>query len=373
MTNGKPLPEHERVAALRIIRTEGIGPATWRALITRFGLPSRAVDEIPALARRGGRAKPQTVPPAAQIEDEIARAADLGVRYIVLGEPDYPHALAAVDPAPPVISARGNLHLLARDGVAVVGARNASAGGQRLARDLAAGIAAQGLNVVSGMARGIDGAAHQGSLGGGTIAVLAGGVDVVYPPEHQKLYGDIVAQGVIVSEMPLGQMPVAASFPRRNRIISGLSRGVVVVEAAVNSGSLITARQALEQSREVLAVPGSPLDPRSRGPNELIRQGATLVESIDDIMAVIRPIIGKALGEPSGMDPMATPAPSPSESELDRWRTVIRELLSPVGNEIDEIIRLSGAPPGVVQTVLLELELAGQIERQPGQRVALIN
>lgn len=370
--NAPSLSQAERVAALRLIRTEGIGPATYRALLARFGTHARAISEVPALARRGGRAKPHVIPPESQIEDEIARADALGIRFIVLGEADYPRVLAAIDPPPPVISVRGNVHLLAREGVAIVGARNASAGGQRLARDLATGIAAHELNVVSGMARGVDGAAHQGGLAGGTIAVLAGGADIVYPPEHQTLYDAIIAQGLIVSEMGLGQVPMAASFPRRNRIISGLSRGVVVVEAAVNSGSLITARHALEQGREVLAVPGSPLDPRSRGPNELIRQGATLVETIDDIMGVIRPIIGRQLKEPSTSGPTPLPGTSPAEDEVDRWRAVIRELLSPVGQEIDELIRLSGAPPGVVQTVLLELELAGSIERQPGQRVALL-
>lgn len=371
MTHAQPLSAAERVSALRLIRTDGIGPATYRALMARFGSHARAISEVPALARRGGRARPHAIPSAAQIEDEMARADTIGIRFIVLGEPDYPRVLATLDPPPPVVSVRGNVHLLARDGVAVVGARNASAGGQRMARDLATGIAAQGLNVVSGMARGVDGAAHLGALAGGTIAVLAGGADVVYPPEHQSLYEAIVAQGLIVSEMALGQVPVAASFPRRNRIISGLSRGVVVVEAAVNSGSLITARHALEQGREVLAVPGSPLDPRSRGPNELIRQGATLVETIDDIMGVIRPIIGKRLEEPEATAPISAPGAAPAEDEVERWRASIRELLSPVGQEIDELIRLSGAPPGVVQTVLLELELAGLIERQPGQRVAL--
>ncbi len=254
--------------------------------------------------------------------------------------------------------------------IAIVGARNASALGRKLAHRLAAELGAAGLVVVSGMARGIDTAAHEGALKTGTCAVVAGGIDIVYPPENLPLYERIKAEGVIVSEMPVGQPPQARHFPRRNRIISALARGVIVVEAAEGSGSLITANFTLEQNREVFAVPGSPLDPRAKGANRLLRQGAVLTETADDVLGVLKPILGGVFQEPSYRLGDAPPEGEPSEEETDRVRSVVEEALGPAPVAVDELIRLCGAPAAAVLTVLLELELAGRLARHPGNRVS---
>jgi DNA processing protein len=255
--------------------------------------------------------------------------------------------------------------------VAMVGARNASALGIKFANRMATDLGVAGLAVVSGLARGIDHAAHKGAMQTGTLAVLAGGVDIVYPPEHQQLYEEMTSRGALVSEMPLGMAPLSRHFPRRNRLISGMARGVVVIEAAERSGSLITANYALEQGREVFAVPGSPLDPRARGANRLIRDGAILTESADDVLAVLRPILGQAFAEPHGHQ--TTPPPvndTAMEHEADRVRQQVEEKLGPAPVDVDELIRQCGAPPAAVLTVLLELELAGRVHRQPGNRVS---
>jgi DNA processing protein len=260
--------------------------------------------------------------------------------------------------------------VLKRDMVAVVGARNASALGIKFAARLAADLGNAGLVVVSGLARGIDHAAHTGSLDTGTVAVIAGGVDVVYPPEHQALYNDIKARGALVSEMPLGMAPLSRHFPRRNRLISGMARGVVVIEAAERSGSLITANYALEQGREVFAVPGSPLDPRAKGANRLIREGAALTEGADDVLAALRPMLGGSFQDPGEAEPPLSPDPLALEHEADHIRQSVEEKLGPSPVEIDELIRQCAAPPAAVLTVILELELAGRVQRQPGNRVS---
>jgi DNA processing protein len=294
----------------------------------------------------------------------------LGGRLVTNCEEDFPQGLAALDPPPPVITVLGHMPLLKRDMVGIVGARNASALARKFAFQLAQDLSAAGLAVASGMARGIDSAAHEGALAGGTVAVVAGGVDVVYPPENQKLYESIRAQGAIISEMRLGEAPQARHFPRRNRLISGLSRGLVVVEAAERSGSLITANYALEQGREIFAVPGSPLDPRARGTNRLIREGATLTENAEDILSVLRPIMGHFFREPGGETAPAPPAPADLEAEADRVRQKIEEALGPAPVAVDELIRQTGASASAVLTVLLELELAGRCRRQPGNFVS---
>jgi DNA processing protein len=268
-----------------------------------------------------------------------------------------------------LISVFGQIPLLQRNTVAVVGARNASALARKFAWGLSRSLSDAGLVVASGLARGIDSAAHEAALDGGTVAVLAGGVDIVYPPENETLYRAIAERGVVLSEMRLGEAPQARHFPRRNRLISGLSRGVVVVEAAEQSGSLITARYALDQNREVFAVPGSPLDPRSKGANRLIREGATLTESADDVLAVLRPIMGHSFQEPDQQAPTPPIAASNPDAEADRIRAQIEEMLGVAPVEIDELIRQSGASAGAVLTVVLELELAGRCRRYPGNRV----
>jgi DNA processing protein len=333
----------------------------------RFGTASAALEELPRLAARGG-GKNFVLADEAETAREIEALARLGGRLIASCEPDYPAGLKALEAPPPVISLLGQPHLLKKEMIAIVGARNASALARKFADSLSRELGFAGLVVVSGLARGIDTAAHEAALAVGTVAVVAGGVDIVYPPENEKLYAAIKNQGVILSEMRLGESPQARHFPRRNRIISGLSRGVVVVEAAEKSGSLITAECALDQGRGIFAVPGSPLDPRARGANGLIQKGATLVQSVDDILEVLRPILASGFREP---EPERRDMPAAAlEAEADRIRAAVEEALGPAPVEIDELIRQLRAPAAAVVTVILELELAGRCRRHPGNRVS---
>jgi len=358
--------DEARLAWLRLARSDGIGPVTFARLIEAYGTPQRALSAIPELARKGGRRTPLRLPPAGDATRELDAATKLGARLLIWDDQDFPPLLRAVDPAPPLIYALGNVEMLSRRAVAIVGARNASAGGRKLAEDIAAGLGTAGVFIVSGLARGIDTAAHIGAAATGTAAVLAGGVDNVYPPENAKLHARIAAEGVIVSEMPPGTTPQAQHFPRRNRIISGLALGTVVVEAAIGSGSLITARYAVEQNREVFAVPGSPIDPRSRGCNDLIRQGAMLTESADDVLNTLA-AMPHTFREPER--PAFVP---PREDTIDAARPIVLELLGPTPVAIDELIRRSALPAAAVMSILLELELAGRLHRSAGQLVALL-
>ena len=362
------LSAEQRRDWLRLSRTEHVGPVTFHSLIARFGSASAALDAVPGLARRGG-GKNFVLPDAGEIDREIAQLEKLGGRIIAACEPDYPPGLAALESAPPLISILGHPHLLQKEMIAIVGARNASALARKFTDTLARDLGFAGLVVTSGLARGIDTSAHEAALAVGTVAVVAGGVDIIYPPENEKLYAAIKNQGVIVSEMRLGEAPQARHFPRRNRIISGLSRGTVVVEAAEKSGSLITAQYALDQGREVFAVPGSPLDPRARGANRLIRDGATLTENAEDILAVLRPMLGGGFGEEEGVGP-APPSPDDLDREADRIRAQVEAALGPAPVDVDELIRQLGVSPAAILTVLLELELAGRCTRHPGNRVS---
>ncbi|MGH7092903.1 MAG: DNA-processing protein DprA, partial [Stellaceae bacterium] len=276
---------------MRLVRTETVGPVTFYALLRRFGSAGEALAQLPHLPRGGNGGRPVSALPRAEAERELAALDRLGARLVCWGEPDYPALLAEIDDAPPVLSVLGDPELLRRPMVAIVGARNASANGRRIAHDLAAGLGTAGIVVISGMARGIDAAGHAGALDTGSVAVVAGGVDVVYPEENRGLYRALAERGAIVAELPPGTEPQARHFPRRNRIISGMALGIAVVEAAARSGSLITARFALEQGREVFAVPGSPLDPRCRGTNDLLRSGATLTENAGDIVTQLGPLL----------------------------------------------------------------------------------
>ena len=352
-------------ARLRLLRTPGVGPVTWRQLVARFGDAAAAIEGLPQLARRGGGAPPR-VPDAAAGERELAAIARAGARLLFLDDPDYPPLLAELDNAPPALIVRGDVALWRRPTVAVVGARNASAAACRFARQLAHDLADAGAVVVSGLARGIDTAAHVGSLPA-TIAVIAGGIDVAYPPENAALQERVATEGLLVAEMPPGTEPRARHFPYRNRIIAGCAQGTVVVEAAPKSGSLITARLAAEAGREVMAVPGSPLDPRAQGCNLLIREGATLVQTAADVLEQIRPIDPRAVRAP-----VAPFDPAPPEDASDADRRAVAALLGPVPVAVDELIRQSGRAPAVVQTVLLELELAGRVERHAGGRVSAV-
>jgi len=359
----RDLTDAQRRDWLRLARTENVGAVTFDQLIDRFGDAGDALAALPDLARRGGRAAGVRIPSIAEADREIEAGVRLGARLICSCEPDFPQALAALDPPPPLIWARGDAAILDRQTVAIVGARVASAAGQRFARGLAADLGQSGHVIVSGLARGIDAAAHEGSLPTGTVAVLGGGIDDIYPPEHRDLYARIVEQGCVVSENEPGRTAVARDFPRRNRIIAGLSRAVVVVEAEFRSGSLITARLANEQGREVLAVPGSPLDPRAKGANDLIRQGAAICEGAEDVLRALEGLRG--LREP---DAPAWRAASVQPDDALRER--LADLLSPTPVSRDELVRAAQAPAPAVFAALMELALAGRAELQPGGMVA---
>jgi DNA processing protein len=362
------LTDEQRLDWLRLIRSDHVGPRTFRTLVNHCGGARAALAALPDLARRGGAIRPARVHSRQDAERELAAATAFGVRLVALGEPAYPRRLQMIDDAPPLLAVRGGLAVFDLPMVAIVGARNASATGMRFAERLARDLGDAGFAVASGLARGIDAAAHRGSLATGTIAVLAGGHDRVYPPEHHELADAILADGALISEMPLGWEPRARDFPRRNRLISGLAAGIVVVEAAKRSGSLITARFALEQGREVFAAPGSPLDPRAEGSNDLVKQGATLVTDAADVIAVLRPIFGEPLAL-AATEPDPSPPPGAEPDSDERARIVA--LLGPTPVPIDDLVRWSGSSPTSVRVVLLELELAGRLERH-GALVSLL-
>ncbi|MBI1239276.1 MAG: DNA-protecting protein DprA [Alphaproteobacteria bacterium] len=361
------MSEEDRRAWLRLLRSENVGPRTFFALLQRFGTAKSALSALPDLARRAGRARALGIASERAIDKECADGAAMGATLLAMGDPHFPEPLAALDPPPPLLWVLGDPALLTRDTVAIVGARNASTNGRNLARALARELGEAGWLIASGLARGIDTAAHEGSLQTGTAAVLAGGIDNIYPPDNAALYGKIRGSGAILSEMPIGFAPVAQHFPRRNRIISGLARGVIVVEAAMNSGSLITARLAGEQGREVFAVPGSPLDARAKGCNQLLRNGAVLTETAADVLNVLtapyarRPAPG-ALSEPA-LEEL-------DEARADDLRAQLLARLAPAPTGIDALARDLGAPAGEIATLLLELEIAGLARRHPGGTVS---
>jgi DNA processing protein len=365
----RALSDEQRLDWLQLARSENVGPRTFLNLLGHFGSAGAALDALPGLAQRGGAGRAIKIysRDAAQREFEAARR--MGVTLVALDEPDYPHRLQAIDDPPPVIALRGKQSVLAMPMVAIVGARNASAAGARFAERIALDIGQSGFAIVSGLARGIDAAAHRASLTTGTIAVLAGGHDRIYPPEHEDLLNSVLEHGAAISEMPLGWEPRAHDFPRRNRLISGLSLGVVIVEAAKRSGSLITARFALEQGREVFVVPGSPLDPRAEGSNGLLKQGAVVTTEAADVISVLQPMIQKSVTR--AFEEPERSAPPPPANDDARARIV--SLLGPTPVSIDDLIRLSGQPASVVRITLLELEIAGRLTWQPGGLVALLD
>jgi DNA processing protein len=335
--------------------------------VNHYGGAAAALRALPDLARRGGAARATKIFSREEAERELLDARALGVEFVALGEPDYPPRLKAIDDAPPLIAVRGKSDVLRQPMIAMVGSRNASAAGAKFAERLAHDLGAARFVIVSGLARGIDAAAHRASLTSGTIAVLAGGHERIYPPEHADLLQAILAAGAVLTEMPLAWEPRARDFPRRNRLISGLSVGVVIIEAARRSGSLITARMAAEQGREVFAVPGSPLDPRAEGTNGLLKQGATLVTEAADVLAVIEPILGRPTEQPMEEPDFAQPAEEPQNDERAR----IIGLLGPSPVTLDDLIRLSGSSAAIVRVVLLELEIAGRLERHGAGLVSL--
>ena len=354
----------------RLARTPGVGGKTFRGLLQRFGAAGEAIAHQ---AEWGGRQKGAEVQKPAAAEQEFAAAQKAGLHYLRLNDPCYPAPLAALDDARPLLLIKGNPEALKTPLIAIVGARNATITGRKFAKVLAADLAKAGSGVISGMARGIDGAAHEGALTAGvTVAVLAGGTDVIYPPEHRDLHQRIAETGAVISEMPPGTEPQAAFFPRRNRLISGASQGVVVVEATPRSGSLITARFAAEQGRDVFAVPGSPLDPRAHGPNGLIRDGAVLIQSADDIIQELQSLRAISTNISSASPGRDQVPDIKEEIEVGDIRRRIEAALGATPAAVDELVRQCQVSPAVLATILLELELAGRLERLPGNRVALI-
>lgn len=377
-----PLPiaelgHSERVACLRLIRTDNVGPVTFRELVNHCGGAERALAALPDLARRGGRRSAVKVYPRDKAEAELEAARKIGARPLFTIEPGYPTILVHAGVPPPLLYVKGRTELFGLPAVGIVGARNASAAGRAMARQLALGLGAAGMVIVSGLARGIDGAAHEASLATGTIAVLAGGIDHIYPPEHEDLHARIADDGCLVSELPPGFKARGNDFPRRNRIISGLAMGTVIVEAALRSGSLITARRAADQGREVFAVPGHPLDPRAEGTNMLLKQGATLVTSAEDVLESLRPQMGSAA--PRGMAAASASlefdadeeAHAPSSLPPDAAQLLTLQALGPAPVSIDELARATGLAIRELRGVLIELALAGRIEHQGAQLVSL--
>jgi len=367
------LTEEERLDWLQLIRSDNVGPTTFRALLARMGSAREALDALPSLANRGGADRRIHIASRDEAEAELKAADRLGIGLIGVNEPNYPPWLRQSDSAPPLLGVLGSSECLAGPIIAIVGSRNASAAGRKMAAQLSRDLGEAGFVIASGLARGIDTSAHQAALEAGTIAVFAGGLDSVYPPENRELASEIIEhRGAAVSEMPVGWEPRARDFPRRNRIIAGLALATVVVEAAERSGSLITARMALEQNREVMAVPGSPLDPRAAGANRLLKQGAAIVTEADDVIRILRPIMGEVPAAPQTAPVEVREPVSLSDEPLDRERQQIVEALGPSPMEVDEIVRLTGLPVQTVSISLLEMELAGRLERHPGQRVSLL-
>lgn len=359
------LSQEEAFARIRLLRSPNVGPVSYRQLLARFGSAGEALAALPDLAGRGGAA--YRIAGEGRVTDEIAAVRRAGARYLFHDSPEYPALLAESAGAPPILTLRGDLALAARPAVAIVGARNASAAAIKLARQFSGDLAEAGFVVVSGLARGIDGAAHQAALALGTIGVIASGIDIAYPPEHADLQEAVASDGLLLAEQPPGTEPLARNFPSRNRIIAGLCAGTLVVEAAPRSGSLITARLAGEIGREVMAVPGSPLEPRAQGCNQLIREGAVLVQCAADVAE----LVSSFAGVPRSSFRETAEAYEPALEPLGDDPADVTGLLTMAPVAVDELIRQSGESPAAVQLALLELELAGRLTRHAGGRVSL--
>jgi DNA processing protein len=360
------------IDALRLIRSEQVGPMTFFRLVKFCGSVEKALEMAPSISKRGGRAKPIKIASKADAESEHEALTKFGAEILMYGEERYPRLLQQITDAPPILTVRGHTHLCTNTNmVGMVGARNASANGCIFAKKLAGDLGAAHHIVVSGLARGIDAAAHRGALGTGTIAVIGGGINNVYPPENAILFEEIATTGLIISELPFGAEPHARSFPGRNRIIAGMSRGVVVVEASLKSGSLITADYANDYGRDVFAIPGSPMDPRCHGTNKLLKEGATMVETVRDILGNLAPLGELPLAEQQSLNFHEAPAASLDEQTLERARAAIIESLGASPTMTDDILAMTGVTPHLLMAVLLELELAGRLERHAGSKVAL--
>jgi DNA processing protein len=377
-TSGIRLSDRQRLNWLRLIRTENIGPVAFRDLIMFCGSAASAIERLPDLNIRGGGAKPVRVTPLEDAERELEAIERMGARLVGMGEPDYPQQLKNCEAPPPLVIIKGNPNVFRKPPVAIVGSRNASVVGARFTERLARDLGDAGFAIISGLARGIDAAAHKASIESGTVAVLAGGLDKPYPPENLPIYRAIPENGsALITEMPMGAEPRARDFPRRNRIIAGLSLGLIVVEAAERSGSLISARMAGEMGRTVFAVPGSPLDPRARGTNALLKQGATLVTCADDVIDSLSPLIGRDTFKAEAAQPdlltQIDEAPEPLQAiTTDEQRDILVDALGPVPIDVDTLVRHTGLDASNAQLILLELDLAGRLLRYPGNQVALV-
>jgi DNA processing protein len=374
MSHYRSIADDNLINVLRLIRTLNVGPITFFQLIERFGTAGSALEKIPEMAARGGRKMPLLTYDKSRAMREIEQTEKFGARMILYGAPDYPKLLMECADAPPILVVAGHAHLWEKDCVAMVGARNASAAGCQLAQKLARELAEAGLCVVSGLARGIDSFVHKGALTAGTVGVIAGGIDTMYPPENQMLYAQMKEMGAIITEQPFAQAPFSTAFPARNRIIAGMSLATIVVEASPKSGSLITARLAAEYGREVMAVPGSPLDPRSKGGNQLIKQGASMIESAEDVLAVMRGLKNRGLEEhiPRRYSGAAEEKAAPDEAGISEAREMLLAKLSLMPVAIDELIEQTGISAALLLAALLELELAGCARRSAGGKVALV-
>ena len=372
----KSLSVDEKLNWLRLSRTDNVGPITFYKLIEYYGSATQALDALPELAKKGGRKKPLIAPPLSTVEKEYEALQKLGGNITCVAEKNYPLALAATDDAPPVISYIGDINLVRTPRLALVGARNASLNGRKFAAKLAKELGQSGQTIVSGLARGIDTGAHEGALDTGTIAVVAGGIDIVYPRENQQLYERIKKCGLIIAESPLGMEPIARHFPKRNRIVSGLSSGVIVVEATIKSGSLITARMAGEQGRDVYAVPGYPLDPRAQGPNKLIQDGAILIQNAQDILQNLENYSGGHAMRDIAIQntpELAIVPKNQEDKEVEDIRIALTQHLSQMPVGVDELARACHVSIPALQMALLEMELAGRLQRLPGNRVVLLD
>ncbi|MCH2037923.1 MAG: DNA-processing protein DprA [Rickettsiales bacterium] len=375
MAQIRGLTDQERMAWLRLIRSENVGVRTFHDMLKLYGSPERALEAIPDLAYKGGRKRPITVASHEQAEQELARCKQEGARIIAYPEPYYPKLLREIASPPPVLTVKGDPSILNKKTIAMVGARNASVNGCRFAQHIASQLSEAGFIVVSGLARGIDRFAHRGSVEHGTIGVIAGGIDHVYPKENQDLYDAIPNKGAIVAELPIGAVPVGRNFPQRNRIISGMSLGTLVVEASERSGSLITARYALEQNRDIFAVPGSPFDQRCRGTNQLIKNGAIMVETVEDIIHSVQhfdPLISHDGVFEAGADYTKSSQRKTDDVVFETIRKEVINTLSSTPVGVDELVMHTGLAVEQIITVLVELELAGRLERHPGNRVSMV-
>ncbi len=375
MSNFIPNPHlrgTDPIDALRLIRNEQVGPMTFFRLVKFCGSVAKALEMAPGISKRGGRAKPIRIATRADAEREYKALTAFGATLLLYGEESYPRLLQQINDAPPILTVKGHTHLVTNTNlIGMVGARNASVNGCNFARKLAGDLGAAGYGIVSGLARGIDASVHRGSLATGTIAVIGGGINNVYPPENAALFEEITAQGLLISELPYGAEPHARSFPGRNRIIAGMSRGVVVVEASLKSGSLITADYANDYGRDVFAIPGSPMDPRCHGTNKLLKDGATMVERASDILSNLSPLGALPLAEQQSMNFNEKTPEMPDEQTLDRARELVLESLSASPTLLDDVLAATHLTPHILMAVLLELELAGRLERHAGSKVAL--